>query len=146
MLTRSCPLPLKEEFKMATKGYKRDRGTLEQGIVELFASVAIGAAGAPTINVKKSKGISSIVRNSAGNYTISLQDIYQYLLFLDTMVVLGAGAPSAGTNLNCVVRADNSISSTPNVQVEFLNSAGAAVDLTNGVTVTFDIQFKNSLV
>ena len=131
---------------MATKGYKRDRGTLEQGIVEIYANVAIGAAGAPTMSVKKSKGISSIVRNSAGNYTIALADPYQYLLFLDTMIVLGTGAPSSGTILNCVVRADGSNSSTPTVQVEFLNASGTAVDLTSGVTVTFDLQFKNSLV
>ena len=132
---------------MANLKLRRDRGTLEIGIVELYSQVAVGAAGAPTMNIPRSKGIKSVVRNSAGNYTINLSDIYQYLMFLDYMIVLGAGGPSAGTNLNCVVRADNSNSSaTPAVQVEFLNSAGAAVDLASGCTVLFDLQFKNSLV
>jgi hypothetical protein len=126
---------------------RRDRGTLEQGIVELYSQVAIGAAGAPTINVSRSKGIASITRNSAGNYTIALNDLYQYLMFLDYMIVLGAGDPSAGTNLNCVVRADNSkVSGAPSIQVEFLNAAATAVDLASGCTILFDLQFKNSLV
>lgn len=42
---------------------------LELNPVKLWAVVAIGASGAPTLT--RGKGISSVVRNSAGKYTVT---------------------------------------------------------------------------
>lgn len=44
-------------------------------VKEVFAKVSIGATGAPTL--VSSEGVASIVRNSAGNYTITLRKKYR---------------------------------------------------------------------
>lgn len=130
---------------MANRMWTEFQYSLEKRVVNLFASVAVGATGAPTLNAASSKGIKSVVRNSAGNYTINLSDTYQRLLFMDSAVVLGSGAPSSGTTLQMIIRADNSNNqTTPNVQVEFLNSSGTAVDLASGATLLLAPQLSNS--
>ena len=131
---------------MANRQFQQFQYSLEKAVVTLFANVTIGAAGAPTIVAKQNKGIASVVRNSAGNYTVNLQDRYQYLLFMDSCINLNSGAPSAGTNVTMLVRADNSASATPNIQVEFVNAAGTAVDLAAGCTLLLSPQLKNSTV
>lgn len=45
---------------------------LEAGVFQYYMHVSFGAAGAPTLDTANSKGITSIVRNSAGQYTITL--------------------------------------------------------------------------
>lgn len=115
---------------------------VEKNMMKLFANIAIGATGAPTITAKKNKGILSIARNSAGNYTIKFDQGYQYLMFLDFVINLNSGAPSAGTNVQAMVRTDNSNGSTPSITIEFVNSAGTAVELANGCTVLLKATLK----
>jgi hypothetical protein len=132
---------------MANRRFEQFQLSLEKKVVTLWSNISVGAAGAPTAPVAKNKGIKSIVRNSAGNYTINLQDSYQYLMFMDSCIVLGAGGPSAGTNVQIVVRADNSASlAAPAVQVEVLNAAGTAVDLASGSSLLIMLELKNSTV
>lgn len=130
---------------MANRYFTQFQYSLEKKLVTLFCNVSIGATGAPTLNTAKSKGIKSVVRNSTGNYTVTFQDTYQMLLFMDHIILAASGAPSAGTNVNMIVRADNSSSLTaPSVQIEFVNSAGAAVELANGATLLLSPQLRDS--
>lgn len=131
---------------MANRQFQQFQYSLEKAVVTLFANISIGAAGAPTMTAGKNKGIASVVRNSAGNYTVNLQDKYQYLLFMDSAINLNSGAPSAGTNVTMLVRADNTAAASPNIQVEFVNAAGTAVDLASGCTLLLSPQLKNSTV
>lgn len=131
---------------MANRQFQQFQYTIEKGVVTLFANIAIGATGAPTLNVVKSKGIASVVRNSAGKYTINFQDGYQYLMFMDSCIVLASGAPSSSTSLQMVVRADNSSAASPNLVVEFLNSSGVAADLASGSILLLSPQLKNSVI
>jgi hypothetical protein len=112
--------------------------------VSLFGKVAIGAVGAPTIDAPLSKGISSIVRNSAGLYTITLADKYNKFVGSDFSVFLAAGAPATGSVVMPVIRAISVSAATPTVQVGFVDSAGAAVELASGVTLYFELKFDDS--
>lgn len=71
------------------------RYSYERDVYELFAKVNIGAAGAPTIASGNAKGITSIVRNSAGNYTITLDHAYNRLLDVTCQSISGASPQAA---------------------------------------------------
>lgn len=86
--------------------------TREKQTVSLYGDVTIAAAGAPTLVAANSKGITSIVRNSAGNYTVTFDDTYsKYLSFWVGYRVSGGSAPAAPTNM---------------VKTVVLNTAGTA--------------------
>ena len=69
------------------------RYSFEREVVEYFAVVTIGATGAPTLTI--GKGITSITRNSAGQYTIRLQDASAKLLSCSVMFDSGTSAAAA---------------------------------------------------
>lgn len=115
---------------------------IEKFTCRIFANIAIGSTGAPTLTTKKNKGITSIARNSAGKYTITLGRPYQYLLSIKETLILASGAPSTGTNVEMMVRADNSNSSPGTLVVEFLNSSGTAVELASGTVLLLDMVLK----
>lgn len=131
---------------MANRNLRRDRGSIEQGIVDLFAQIAIGATGAPTISSAKSKGVSSISRTGVGAYTLTLQDRYVRLLKALATHILAAGVPATTSNAQMVVRADNSGAAAKTILIEFVNNAGAAVELTSGTTLLLNFSLKNSSV
>jgi hypothetical protein len=130
---------------MANRNWKRDRGALTRGLIDLFANVAIGATGAPTLTVASSEGIKSIARNSAGKYTITLQDQYSKgLKAFDYFLLLASGAPASSANPAPVIRADNSAAAAKTVVLEFLDNTGAAIELTSGVVLSLNFVLKNS--
>jgi hypothetical protein len=63
---------------MAARRFFVHRGHLEREVVGLFLNVSFGATGAPTI--VRGLSFESVVRNSAGRYTITLADEYFRLL------------------------------------------------------------------
>lgn len=121
--------------------YKKIGDGLEYRVVMLFLDVAIGASGAPTIAAAKSKGITSITRNSAGKYTIVADDRYVGLMGAVYTVVLAAGDPGP---TKMVVRADNSAAAAKSVVVEFLNDAGTATEIANGATLKLRLSYRAS--
>lgn len=131
---------------MASRNFRKDRGSLEIGLIDLFAQVAIGSTGAPTLTTAKSKGIASIARNSAGKYTITLSDIYQYIVTANALIKVASGAPATSSSVQCILRADSVNSSTPTFAVEFVDNAGAAIELLSGTTVILHVILKNSTV
>lgn len=59
---------------------QRSHFTHEVKVDHLYAKVAIGATGAPTLNTAASKGIASISRTSDGLYVLTLAKVYNSLL------------------------------------------------------------------
>jgi len=110
--------------------------------VALWGKVAIGASGAPTLDASLSKGIASIVRNSAGLYTVTLQDGYQKFLGFVPTIELAAGSPGV---FACVVRA-HSVTSAKTIQFGFLDATGAAADIASGATLRFKVELDRSSV
>lgn len=78
--------------------YARDQFLykLEASVFQYFAHITFGAAGAPTLEAAASKGITSVVRNSAGQYTITLRNPqFKRLLGVEIALLPGTSAPAA---------------------------------------------------
>ena len=67
---------------MANRNFNRHQ-SLEKEVKDLFAEIAIGASGAPTLT--KGLGITSVARTGAGRYTLTLDD--QYVRLLDARII-----------------------------------------------------------
>lgn len=130
---------------MANRTFKKDRGAFVQGVVDVYASVAIGATGAPTLSASGSQGVASIARNSAGKYTITLSDAYNALLSLTATLKKSSGVLATASSAQMALRSET-VNSTKTIVIEFLDNAGAAIELVSGVTVMLHAQLKNSNV
>lgn len=133
---------------MANRMFRQFMASPVPAVVKLYARISFGAAGAPTLssaNGGNVQGIKSIVRNSAGNYTITLgivggkTDTYASLLMIGHCP-LAATAPTAPL-MNLLA---DSVASTGSVQIEFNSSAGVATDPASGESVLIEITVKNS--
>lgn len=119
----------------------------EAQTVHIFMKVNIGASGAPTLPLtatgqSQNKGIKSVVRNSAGNYTINLTDNFTRLIMLDRMNLEAAASAAPGTH----VSVDNSASATaPSVTV-ITDAAGTATDPASGEVLLIHMIMKNSSI
>ena len=110
---------------------------MEKAVVDLYAKVTVGATGAPTLS--RGKGISSIARNSAGVYTITLQDTYPTLLNVTCTTLLASGVPASGL---CNIVTD-SVASAGTIKVQFSNNS-AATEVDSGAVLHFTITLSNS--
>lgn len=124
---------------------RRDRGSMEVGVVDLFVSVAIGSSGAPTLDTTNSKGIASITRNGTGDYTVTLQDSVNRLLQA-TCVFDTTGASGAVPAAPIMAVKAQSVTSAKTVRLLFADVAGAAADPAEGEVVLVHLILKNSSV
>jgi len=135
---------------MANRRFEQFQLSLEKKVVTLYMRVSFGAVGAPTLVVGPlgqnfNKGIYSIVRNSAGNYTITFgalpypsPDTYQRLLGWD-YAFLETTTPAAPQSW---VKNDNSAAG--NIIVQFATAAGVATDPASGEVALLEITLSNS--
>jgi acyl-coenzyme A synthetase/AMP-(fatty) acid ligase len=130
---------------MANRNFKTDRGAFVKAVIDVYASVAIGATGAPTLSASGSQGVATIARNSAGKYTITLSDAYNALLQVGNTIKLASGVPSTASNLQMLVRSET-VGSTKTVVIEFVKNDGTAAEIVSGATLLLHIQLKNSNV
>lgn len=124
---------------MANRRLNQFRLSYEQPLVEIFARVAIGSTGAPTLT--RGQGITSIVRNNTGLYTITLQDAFVQLVGVD-VTQLSASALTAP--LQQIVSQD--VSSAKTVVVQFRNAADAATDPASGSILFIRLTLRNSSI
>lgn len=122
------------------------RYSAERDVVELFLKVSIGAAGAPTVILNKQFSASapaSIVRNSAGNYSINLRSSANVLLdCIATQQLAGATALSAPI-MKVQSEQVNSVSA-PSLIVQFFSDAGAVADINNGAVLMLRVTVRNA--
>lgn len=71
-------------------------GSTESKIYRLYFEFAIGATGAVG-TITRNRGISSIVRNSAGDYTLNLKDSWNALVGYNFDVIVSGPAATDGT-------------------------------------------------
>lgn len=98
--------------------------------VSLMARVSIGSSGAPSIISGTGMGIASIVRNSAGNYTINLTNTFYNLLSLSVISNSGSSAPAAP--LTNIAVSSVSVAAAPLVTIQMRNLSGVATDPASG--------------
>lgn len=126
---------------MAQRRFFQFRYSLQRDIVDLTCKAAIGASGAPTISTTDAKGIASIARNSAGKYTILLQDSYAALMSASAIVL---NATASAAPMVQLISEQVSNSTTPQVVVQFLDPAGAAADPDSGATIMVHLMLRNA--
>lgn len=126
---------------MANRFFNQFSFGLEKAPVRLYAKVAIGASGAPTLSAANSKGISSITRNSAGDYSLVLQDTYYKLMHFAVRPQNATGisaSPDVGIKANTVTSA-----TSPGVRF-VCSTGGVATDPASGDTLFIEIVLGNS--
>lgn len=93
------------------------------GVKEFHAFLSFGSSALSTVQTRE---ITSIVRNSAGNYTITLPRIYRQLVEVRFMLIDASGA------LIFPVVATNSVDTAGTLVLELRAEAGTATDPDNG--------------
>lgn len=132
---------------MANRNWVGEKGGLEKGRVTLFLRILTTTAGAfGTLTTKK--GITSVTRTGAGQYTVVLEDKYVSNLAVAAWVE-GTGAtgiPGGGKATTVVANTFVMGSTTPNsFKLTCLNGVAAA-DVDDGWTIVCEITFKDSTV
>lgn len=123
---------------MANRMFNQFQGTLEKGVVQLFAEISFGASGAPTL--VRGKGIASVTRSAAGTFVVALQDSYVATLGVAS-TWKGSAAPAA---VDVVLHADNVTSgSAPSVTLKTYAST-TATDPANGEQLLVQLTLSNS--
>jgi hypothetical protein len=123
---------------MAHRTFFQFRYSLEPNVVDLFAEISIGSSGAPTL--VRGKGIKSITRNSAGDYTLALQENFAGLLQVSSSLQNATGIPSVVMGIKA-----NNVSSSSAPGIEFVCSAsGLAADPASGDVIRLQLSLRNS--
>jgi hypothetical protein len=105
----------------------------------MFAIVDIGASGAPTIS--RAQGIASVARNSAGLYTITLQDKYNALMHVSVEQLLASGPLDAP--IHKLVSEDVDGVKTIVIQFYAIDNS-TATDPDNGAKLLIKISCRNA--
>lgn len=122
---------------MANRNFNRKQA-LEHEVKEIYAQVAIGAAGAPTLTY--ATGVASISRTSAGLYVLTLQDKYSRLMHANVSI-----QSTVAQDLDGQLQADATTTSAKTLT--FRTQAGAvATDPSSGSVLRIALQLKNSSV
>lgn len=135
---------------MANRMFLPPAGALEINVVELFADITVGSSGAPTPTngtaLGYGKGISTVVRNSAGRYTITLSDSYPKFLTLDTKLVSATYDPTTAAAGNFIV-SEAVNTATPTIVIQFYKgSDGTALDVASGSRILVMTKLRNSSI
>lgn len=121
---------------MASRNFNRAQN-LEKEVKSLYADVAIGATGAPTLT--KGLGIASIARTGAGAYDITLEDKYVRLMHVSFNEL-----DSTSEDITFQLTAET-VSTTK--VVSFVTKAAAVdTDPQNGSRILIKVDVKNSSV
>lgn len=130
---------------MANRMFNQFQGSLEKGVVQLYAEVAFDAGGVATL--VRGKGFSGVFQPGApGGLRLLLQDSYVRLLHLTGSVQTASVAPSA-TPFVFATSLSNVSAEVPNalVSVVFMNASNVATTPTS-TTVFFSVTLSNSTV
>lgn len=137
---------------MANRWFNQFGKTLAKEVVSLYGQVKIGASGAPTLttagtnNSFTSQGIKSIVRNSTGDYTITLQDPYTQLLAFTVNFDESSNSGTAPLAPSVFVKA-RTVGTTTGGTIEFVTgnyTNGTATDPASGEILLIEIVVQNS--
>lgn len=136
---------------MANRYFNQFRLSLEKQVVDIFAQVTFGAAGAPTLSGVNSKGVVSCTRNSTGTYTFvfgttaGYLDTYNRLLCVDVVFDETSNSGTAPLSPGLFVKSNLiATSGTASVQIVLLNGSLAATDPASTEIGLFNFTFKNS--
>jgi hypothetical protein len=129
---------------MSNRYLKQFSYTFEQDVCSLFATLVVGASGAVT--QAKGGGIASIVKEAtAGQYTIELEDKWNQLLMVQAVIVDDAISSAIQFQIfedPSLLQSD--LKADKKFKVQFFDEAAAAINLTSGAQVKFEIKVRRS--
>lgn len=122
---------------MASRSFNRKQA-LEKEVKEIYALITFGASGAPTLTT--GFGVTSIARNSQGDYTLVLDSRFSSL-----KNVSGTFIKTTGEDIRIQLKSETVNASTK--AVNFFTLTGAsATDPSNGAKLMLKIEVKNTSV
>ena len=121
----------------------------EKRVIDVYAKVAIGSTGAPTLSAVNSKGVLSVTRNGTGLYTFVFgtntalpKDTYVKVLHVGAVFNSGSSAPAAPI-FN--IAADSvATANVCSIQIQFRDAANAAADPASGEVMYMDFCLGDS--
>lgn len=119
-------------------------GRTESYVADLYFEAPVGAAGAPgTAVLARGFAATPIVRNSAGNYTLSLLEPWNKCLEVVAEIISNAAQGAGVGGFSYQIQSRTVTGSTPSVVIVFLDTAGAAADPPNGSTMCIRLSLQN---
>lgn len=124
--------------------------TFEKKVVSIYAKVAFGSTGAPTISAVNSKGVVSVTRNSAGTYTFvfgtQVGMLDTYVKFLNARVIFDTSATVAAPAAPGMYVATNSVPTygTSSIKIVTTSSGSVATDPASGEIGYFKFELGDS--
>lgn len=129
---------------MADRYFKGEVKTLEGGVIKLFGTFTIGAAGAIASSLAKGFSVSKVAAE-AGRYQVLLEDAYSGLLNAQAMVVGAADAAYGATDGLIAFIRNVAVTSKPaSFDLQLASVAGADAEGTLGTAVLIEITLKNT--
>jgi hypothetical protein len=121
---------------MANRNFNRKQA-LEKEVKDLYAEVAIGSSGAPTLT--KGLGVASVERTGTGEYTVTLEDAYNRLMHVNV-----SHEAASAEDITAQVSASDVQSAKT---ISFITKAAdTETDPSDGSVLRIKIEVKNSSV
>ena len=128
---------------MANRNFRKTLNSFNTELTFIEGNAVIGGTGA--VGTVKGSGVKSIVRNSAGNYTLKLEDKYARYLGGHTGFIHTA---AGGSGIASVEVADYSVNTHvedgSGVIIQCFDYAGAKADPASGSVLGFVMYLRNS--
>jgi hypothetical protein len=125
---------------MANRMFNQFQGSLEKGVVQLFAELTF-TGGTPAL--ARGKGIASVSKLGTGVFTITLQDSYVALLNMSVCVTTVGGVLAAAPIVQNRFTTDVT-AATPIVNLGCYSLAGALTDPANVDRLFVALTLSNS--
>jgi len=131
---------------MANRLYQQFQYTAERAPVTLYATLAVGAAGA--VSAVKGYGILSITKEAtAGQYTVVLSDKFTRALSVQAQIVHSAiSAAKSVQVLETPAALQADVVAGTGIKIQLIDAAGAAVNAESGAQVFIQVVVVNSSV
>lgn len=109
-------------------------------LTAIYAKISFGATGAPTLVTANgaSKGIASVSRNGAGDFSITLSETFPLLKGINASFVASSGAAAPNVNVK-----SDLVSTTKVLRIN-TQAGGVNTDPANGEVLLLEIMLKNS--
>lgn len=127
-----------------SRSYSRNHMSLERDVVDLYATVTIGASGA--VASSQGGGLVSVAKNAtAGNYTVTMDKGYNRLLHVNATVVDASVSPVAAVQvLQSPAAAQAAVIASGALVFQCLGYDGLAVNPASGSQLMLHFQYRRT--
>jgi len=132
---------------VASRMFQQFQGSLERGVVKLFATVTTSTSG--TVSSQDAMGlVVSKVSGKAGRYKLTLADAYQRVLACSAVVIGAADAAYATANgVQAILRNVAVSGAAPALEVQLCRTdTGADAEVIDAAVILIELTLSNSSV